>query len=117
MRRNRRMSTKRNSTNCSLPSLPKTVAPELTSAPTPHRTEIIIRATRTQDVLGENGRRIRELTGVVQKRFGFADGAVELYAERVQNRRLCAQAQAGPLLTRHTVLDLRLHRLPCIGPR
>mmetsp|Transcript_15213 Transcript_15213/g.42885 ORF Transcript_15213/g.42885 Transcript_15213/m.42885 type:complete len:277 (+) Transcript_15213:132-962(+) len=64
---------------------------------TPHRTEIIIRATRTQSVLGENGRRIRELTSVVQKRFEFADGAVELYAERVQNRGLCAQAQAESL--------------------
>ena len=37
---------------------------------TPTRTEIIILATRTQNVLGEKGRRIRELTAVVQKRFG-----------------------------------------------
>ena len=64
---------------------------------TPHRTEIIIRATRTREVLGEKGQRIRELTSVVQKRFDFADGAVELYAERVQNRGLCAQAQAESL--------------------
>eukprot|EP00978_Attheya_sp_CCMP212_P024088 scaffold75198_cov55-Attheya_sp.AAC.2 len=64
---------------------------------TPHRTEIIIRATRTQNVLGEKGQRIRELTSVVQKRFSFDDGAVELYAERVQNRGLCAQAQAESL--------------------
>lgn len=64
---------------------------------TPHRTEIIIRATRTQNVLGEKGQRIRELTSVVQKRFDFADGAVELYAERVANRGLCAQAQAESL--------------------
>jgi small subunit ribosomal protein S3e len=64
---------------------------------TPHRTELIIRATRTQNVLGENNRRIRELTSVVQKRFHFADGAVELYAERVANRGLCAQAQAESL--------------------
>jgi small subunit ribosomal protein S3e len=64
---------------------------------TPHRTELIIRATRTQNVLGENNRRIRELTSAVQKRFGFADNAVELYAERVQNRGLCAQAQAESL--------------------
>lgn len=35
---------------------------------TPTRQEIIIRATRTQDVLGEKGRRIRELTALVQKR-------------------------------------------------
>jgi len=64
---------------------------------TPHRTEVIIRATRTQNVLGEKGQRIRELTSVVQKRFDFSEGAVELYAERVQNRGLCAQAQAESL--------------------
>lgn len=64
---------------------------------TPHRTEVIIRATRTQSVVGEKGRRILELTSVVQKRFDFAEGAVELYAERVQNRGLCAQAQAESL--------------------
>merc|ERR1719315_333248 len=34
---------------------------------TPTRTEIIIMATRTQNVLGGKGRRIRELTSVVQK--------------------------------------------------
>ena len=37
------------------------------------------------------------MTSVVQKRFDFDDGAVELYAERVQNRGLCAQAQAESL--------------------
>lgn len=35
------------------------------------RTEIIIKATRTQDVLGEKGQRIRELTSLVQKRLVF----------------------------------------------
>lgn len=35
----------------------------------PLRTEIIIRATRTQNVLGEKGQRIRELTTVIQKRY------------------------------------------------
>ena len=45
---------------------------------TPIRTEIIILATRTQNVLGEKGRRIRELTSVVQKRFGFPEGTVEV---------------------------------------
>jgi hypothetical protein len=38
---------------------------------TPVRTEIVIRATRTQNVLGEKGQRIRELTSLVQKRFNF----------------------------------------------
>jgi small subunit ribosomal protein S3e len=64
---------------------------------TPLRTEIIIRATRTQNVLGEKGRRIRELTSLVQKRFQFPEGTVELYAERVQNRALSAIAQAESL--------------------
>jgi ribosomal protein S3 len=54
---------------------------------------IIIRATHTQNVLGEKGRRIRELTSLVQKRFKFPENTVELYAERVQNRGLCAIAQ------------------------
>uniref|UniRef100_A0A671F683 KH type-2 domain-containing protein n=1 Tax=Rhinolophus ferrumequinum TaxID=59479 RepID=A0A671F683_RHIFE len=43
------------------------------------RTEIIILATRTQNVLGEKGQSIRELTAVVQKRFGFPESSVELY--------------------------------------
>lgn len=46
---------------------------------TPTRTEIIIRATRTINVLGEKGRRIRELTAVVQKRFSFPEGTVEVW--------------------------------------
>jgi small subunit ribosomal protein S3e len=60
----------------------------------PMRTDIIIRATRPQDVLGEKGRRIRELTSLVQKRFKFEDGQVELLAKLVANKALCAEAQA-----------------------
>ena len=48
-------------------------------------------------LLGEKGRRIRELTSVVQKRFNFPEGGVELYAEKVNNRGLCAIAQAESL--------------------
>eukprot|EP00499_Haloplacidia_sp_CaronLabIsolate_P013062 CAMPEP_0196769934 /NCGR_PEP_ID=MMETSP1104-20130614/830_1 /TAXON_ID=33652 /ORGANISM="Cafeteria sp., Strain Caron Lab Isolate" /LENGTH=239 /DNA_ID=CAMNT_0042140037 /DNA_START=37 /DNA_END=756 /DNA_ORIENTATION=- len=61
---------------------------------TPMKTEVIVRATRTQNVLGEKGRRIRELTSLIQKRFNFPENGLELYAERVANRGLCAQAQA-----------------------
>lgn len=64
---------------------------------TPTRTEIIIRATRTQSVLGEKGRRIRELTALVQRRFNFTEGSVELYAMKVENRGLCAMAQCESL--------------------
>jgi small subunit ribosomal protein S3e len=64
---------------------------------TPIRTEIIVRATRTREVLGDKGRRIRELTSLVQKRFGFRDNSVELFAEQVKNRGCCAMAQAESL--------------------
>lgn len=49
------------------------------------------------DGLGERGRRIRELTSVIQKRFKFPENGVELYAEKVNNRGLCAIAQAESL--------------------
>ena len=80
---------------------------------TPIRTEIIIRATRTQNVLGEKGRRIRELTSVVQKRFQFPEGGVELYAERVANKGLCAQAQAESL--KYKLLGGLAVRRACYG--
>merc|ERR1712005_33241 len=80
---------------------------------TPARHEIIIRATRTQNVLGEKGRRIRELTSVVQKRFNFPPGSVELYAEKVLNRGLCAVAQAESL--RYKLLGGLAVRRACYG--
>lgn len=43
------------------------------------KTRIIILATHTISVLGEKGRRIRELTSLVQKRFGFAEDKVEVW--------------------------------------
>merc|ERR1711924_339524 len=79
----------------------------------PARHEIIIRATRTQNVLGEKGRRIRELTAVVQKRFGFPPGSVELYAEKVLNRGLCSVAQAESL--RYKLLGGLAVRRACYG--
>merc|ERR1711862_57341 len=80
---------------------------------TPLRTEIIIKATRTQQVLGEKGRRIRELASVVQKRFNFAEGTVEPYAERVANRGLCAVAQCESL--RYKLLGGLAVRRACYG--
>merc|ERR1712168_361842 len=80
---------------------------------TPARTEIIILATRTQNVLGEKGRRIRELTSLVQKRFGFAEGSVELYAEKVAQRGLCAIAQAESL--RYKLVGGLAVRRACYG--
>jgi len=80
---------------------------------TPLRTEIIIMATKTQNVLGEKGRRIRELTSVVQKRYNFADGAVELFAEKMLNRGLSAVAQAESI--RYKLLGGLPVRRACYG--
>ena len=56
---------------------------------TPTRTEIIILATRTQNVLGDKGRRIRELTSLVQKRFNFPKGTVEVSNRDMDSKYLC----------------------------
>ena len=59
--------------------------------------EIIIHFTQTQNVLGKKGRKIRELTSVVQKRFEFLENNVELYAEKFNNRVFYVIAQAESL--------------------
>ncbi len=110
---------------------------------TPIRTEIIIRATRTMEVLGPNGRRIRELTSLVQKRFGFTEGTVrrprpattqrllltphpsplppvyqvELYAERVNNRGLSACSQAESLKFKLVQVPITTFSYPHNKPR
>merc|ERR1711955_84998 len=89
------------------------VTAESRCALTPSRTEIIILATRTQNVLGNKGQRIRELTSVVQKRFNYPDGAVELYAEKVATRGLCAIAQAESL--RYKLIGGLAVRRACYG--
>ncbi|KAG6850520.1 hypothetical protein H0H93_012521 [Arthromyces matolae] len=75
--------------------------------------KIIIRATHTQEVLGEKGRRIRELTALVQKRFKFPENSLELYAEKVQYRGLSAIAQCESL--RYKLLGGLAVRRACYG--
>merc|ERR1711980_59586 len=60
-------------------------------------TEIIIIATRPAQVLGDKTRRIRELTAIVNKRWGAEQGTIDLYVEKVANRGLSAVAQAESL--------------------
>ena len=80
---------------------------------TSNRTQIIILATRPKDVLGDKGRRIRELTSLVQKRFNFRPEHVELLAEKVENRGLSAMAQAESL--RYKLLKGLPVRRACYG--
>ena len=60
-------------------------------------TEIIIHATQTQNVLCKKGRKIRELTSVVQKMFEFLENNVELYVEKDNNKVFYAIAQVESL--------------------
>ena len=80
---------------------------------TPQRTEIVSRATKTKEVLGEKGRRIRELTSCVQKRFRYPENGVQLYVERVNARGLSAMAQAESL--RFKLLGNLQVRRACTG--
>ena len=79
----------------------------------PNKTQIIIKATRTKNVLGEKGQRIHELTSVIEKRFRFQPNQVDLFAERVENRALCATAQAESL--RYKLLGGLAVRRACYG--
>merc|ERR1711981_1560150 len=54
-----------------------------------------------------------ELTAVVQKRFGFPENSVELFAERVENRGLSAMAQCESL--RFKLLGGLVVRRACYG--
>merc|ERR1711974_427446 len=79
----------------------------------PNKTQIIIKATRTKNVLGDKGRRIHELTAVIEKRFNFKPDQIALFAERVDNRALCATAQAESL--RYKLLGGLAVRRACYG--
>merc|ERR1712000_598441 len=64
---------------------------------TPNRVEIVIKATKTREVLGDKGRRMRELMSLIQQRFKYKPGGLALFVDRVQNRGLCAMAQCESL--------------------
>ncbi|ODV88783.1 hypothetical protein CANCADRAFT_128667 [Tortispora caseinolytica NRRL Y-17796] len=68
---------------------------EVKQAPT--KTEIVIRASRIDAVLGYQGRRIRELQSLVEKRFKFSEGTISLFAERVYARGISAVTQCESL--------------------
>lgn len=81
--------------------------------PATNKTEIVILATRTQSVLGEKARRIKELGSVVEKRFNMPKDSVCMYAERVPNRGLCAIAQCESL--RYKLIGGLAVRRACYG--
>ncbi|CCE82928.1 Piso0_002691 [Millerozyma farinosa CBS 7064] len=64
---------------------------------TPSKLEIIVKASNTQGVLGERGRKIHELTSLICKRFKISQEGIVIYAERVEERGLSAAVQAEAL--------------------
>jgi small subunit ribosomal protein S3e len=64
---------------------------------TPSCAEIVIHATKTREVVGEDDKRIKELSSLVQQRFGLPAGHVRLFTEQVKEKGLSAIAQAESL--------------------
>ena len=63
----------------------------------PLKTEMILKTTRTQAIIGLKGRRIREITLLIKNRFEFGDNKLDIYVEKIANRGLCANVQAESL--------------------
>ncbi|KAK2948470.1 putative 40S ribosomal protein S3-B [Blattamonas nauphoetae] len=68
----------------------------------PPHTEITIRATRTSSIIGGDGKRLNELTSLVQKRWGFNEKSIRLVAERLKSRAISAVAQAESMVYKIT---------------
>ncbi|RYE95645.1 MAG: 30S ribosomal protein S3, partial [Methanobacteriota archaeon] len=79
----------------------------------PTQTEVVIYSSRTDAVLGDKGRRVRELHSVICKRFGIAPKALQVFAEKVRDRGLSAQAQADNL--KYKLLGGLAVRKACYG--
>ncbi|EAR82420.3 40S ribosomal protein S3 (macronuclear) [Tetrahymena thermophila SB210] len=60
---------------------------------TPTKTEIRIKATKPQQVIGVEGKKHKELTQFLQKRFGYSDDQIQIWAEPIKFKGLCASAQ------------------------
>ena len=56
--------------------------------------EIRIRATKPSAIIGEKGRKIRELESVIQKRFGYGRDGITITVEKIDKKGLCAPALA-----------------------
>ena len=58
---------------------------------------VIISATRKYKVVGKDGQRIREVTQLIQRRFGFPEGFVLVVVEKVAVSGLSANHMAESL--------------------
>ena len=79
----------------------------------PLKTDMILKTTRTQSIIGFKSRRIREITLMIRKRFDFGDNKLDIYVEKIVNRGLCANVQAESL--RFKLLKGLAVRRACYG--
>jgi small subunit ribosomal protein S3e len=61
------------------------------------KTEIRINAAKLSDVVGPNGQKIRELTKLIEQRFRYPAGGVDLKVKGIREQSLCAAAQCEKL--------------------
>jgi len=66
-------------------------------SPNAQKTEIVIRAAKPLQVLGQNGKRIREVQAVLQKRFKFNVNTLDVVADKVSVKGLSSVVQAERL--------------------
>lgn len=60
-------------------------------------TEVLIQATKTMNILGHESQRIREINSLLEKRYGFPEDTLKLYADKIAYRGLSAVAQTESL--------------------
>jgi len=80
---------------------------------TPQKTEIIIKAAKPLQVLGQNGKRIREIQSVIQRRFKFNVNTLEVVADKVPVKGLSAVLQAERL--KYSLIAGMAVRKACYG--
>uniref|UniRef100_A0A6B2FZU4 Small ribosomal subunit protein uS3 n=1 Tax=Myxobolus squamalis TaxID=59785 RepID=A0A6B2FZU4_MYXSQ len=60
-------------------------------------TDIVLMVTRPQNIVGEKGRKIRELTALVQRKFKYEPERLRIYVDPIKNRNLSSAAQCEAL--------------------
>lgn len=79
----------------------------------PLKVEIVLKMTQTFAILGSRGKRIREITSMIQKRFRFQENKLKLSIEKVIDRGLSATSQAESL--RYKLAIGMITRKACYG--
>lgn len=61
------------------------------------RTEMTVKVTKSREVLGAKNERVREICSCLAQRFGYPEGKLHIFVDRVEPRGLSAMAQVESL--------------------